>query len=69
MTAWAVTQTTRFKAAMMGAGVSDFHSFHAQTNIQDWDARILTATPQRAARGLSPALGHHLSQSTSPRRR
>ncbi len=45
MTAWAVTQTTRFKAAMMGAGVSDFHSFHAQTNIQDWDMRSLMAEP------------------------
>ncbi len=45
MTAWAVTQTTRFKAAMMGAGVCDFHSFHAQTNIQDWDMRILQAAP------------------------
>ena len=45
MTAWAVTQTTRFKAAMMGAGVCDFHSFHAQTNIKDWDMRILQATP------------------------
>lgn len=45
MTAWAVTQTTRFKAAMMGAGVADFHSFHAQTNIQDWDMRSLMADP------------------------
>jgi dipeptidyl aminopeptidase/acylaminoacyl peptidase len=41
MTAWAVTQTTRFKAAVMGAGVSDFHSFHAQANIGDWDQRII----------------------------
>ncbi|HET9111869.1 MAG TPA: S9 family peptidase [Ktedonobacterales bacterium] len=45
MTAWGVTQTARFKAAMMGAGVSDYHSFHAQTNIQDWDERFLKATP------------------------
>ncbi len=45
MTAWAITQTTRFKAAMVGAGVTDFHSFHAQTNIQDWDERFLKATP------------------------
>lgn len=45
MTAWAVSQTTRFKAAMMGAGVCDYHSFHAQTNIPDWDMRILTADP------------------------
>jgi len=45
MTAWAVTHTTRFKAAMMGAGICDYHSFHAQTNIQDWDERFLKATP------------------------
>jgi dipeptidyl aminopeptidase/acylaminoacyl peptidase len=45
MVAWAVSQTTRFKAAMMGAGVSDYHSFHAQTNIPDWDMRFLTADP------------------------
>lgn len=45
MTAWAVTQTPRFRAAMMGAGICDFHSFHAQTNIQEWDMRFLRATP------------------------
>jgi dipeptidyl aminopeptidase/acylaminoacyl peptidase len=43
MTAWAVTQTNRFKAAIMGAGVCDFHSFHAQTNIPDWDRRFIGA--------------------------
>ncbi|HEX9057776.1 MAG TPA: S9 family peptidase [Ktedonobacterales bacterium] len=42
-TAWAVTQTTRFKAAVMGAGICDFHSFHAQSNIPDWDRRFLRA--------------------------
>ena len=42
MSAWAVTQTTRFKAAIMGAGVCDFHSFHAQSNIPDWDMRFLS---------------------------
>jgi dipeptidyl aminopeptidase/acylaminoacyl peptidase len=45
MTAWAVTQTQRFKAAVMGAGISDFHSFHAQTNIPDWDMRFLGQPP------------------------
>ncbi len=45
MTAWAVTQITRFKAAVMGAGVCDFHSFHAQTNIPDWDMRFLSKEP------------------------
>ncbi|HET8840501.1 MAG TPA: prolyl oligopeptidase family serine peptidase, partial [Ktedonobacteraceae bacterium] len=43
MTAWAVTQTNRFKAAIMGAGVCDFHSFHAQTNIPNWDKRFVNA--------------------------
>jgi dipeptidyl aminopeptidase/acylaminoacyl peptidase len=45
MTAWAISQSRRFKAAMMGAGVCDYHSFHAQTNIPDWDMRILGADP------------------------
>src|SRR5262249_32867383 len=33
----------RFKAAIMGAGICDFHSFHAQTNIPDWDRRFIDA--------------------------
>ncbi len=45
MAAWAVTQTTRFKAAIMVAGVSDFHSFHAQSRIPDWDVRFLGGSP------------------------
>ena len=45
MAAWAITQTTRFKAAIMVAGVSDFHSFHAQSRIFDWDMRMLGGSP------------------------
>ena len=45
MTAWAVSQTTRFKAAVMGAGIADWHSFHAQSSLSDWDARYLKADP------------------------
>lgn len=43
MTAWAISQTTRFKAAVMGAGISDWHSFHAQSNLSDWDVRYMGA--------------------------
>jgi dipeptidyl aminopeptidase/acylaminoacyl peptidase len=43
MTAWAITQTQRFKAAIMGAGICDFHSFHAQTNIANWDLDFIGA--------------------------
>src|SRR5579872_1098912 len=45
MAAWAVSPTDRFKAALMGAGVCDFPSFHAQSNIPDWDMRIIGAAP------------------------
>ncbi len=45
LTAWAVTQTTRFKAAMMGAGVSDWLNMHAQTNISDADVLMLAVDP------------------------
>jgi dipeptidyl aminopeptidase/acylaminoacyl peptidase len=45
MSAWAITQTNRFKAAIMSAGVSDFHSFHAQSRIFDWDTRFLGGNP------------------------
>lgn len=33
MTAWAVTQTDRFKAAVCQCGLSNLYSFHAQTDI------------------------------------
>ncbi|HEV8192812.1 MAG TPA: S9 family peptidase [Ktedonobacterales bacterium] len=45
MTAWAVANSSRFKAALMGAGICDFHSFHGQTNIADWDMRFVGADP------------------------
>ncbi len=45
LSAWAVTQTDRFKAAMMGAGISDWHNMHAQTNIPDADMLLLNADP------------------------
>ncbi len=43
MTAWTVTHTSRFKAAMMGAGICDFHGFHAETNIANWDSDFIGA--------------------------
>ncbi len=38
MAAWAVTQTNRFKAAVMLAGISDWRSFHGRSYLCDWDA-------------------------------
>lgn len=45
MAAWAVTQTRRFKAAVMGAGIADWQNMHAQTNIPDADMLLLDADP------------------------
>ncbi|MBO0791437.1 MAG: S9 family peptidase, partial [Ktedonobacteraceae bacterium] len=45
LTAWAVTQTNRFKAAMVGAGITDWHNMHAQTNIADADILLLATDP------------------------
>lgn len=43
LSAWAVTQTDRFQAAMVGAGVTDWQSMHAQTDIPDADILFLAA--------------------------
>ena len=36
MTMWAVTQTDRFKAAVAGAGVSDWLSYYGENGIDEW---------------------------------
>jgi dipeptidyl aminopeptidase/acylaminoacyl peptidase len=36
MTMWAVTQTTRFKAAVAAAGVSDWLSYYGENGIDEW---------------------------------
>jgi dipeptidyl aminopeptidase/acylaminoacyl peptidase len=36
MTMWAVTQTTRFKAAVAGAGIANWQSYYGQNRIDRW---------------------------------
>jgi dipeptidyl aminopeptidase/acylaminoacyl peptidase len=36
MTMFAVTQTTRFKAAVAGAGISDWQSYYGENSIDQW---------------------------------
>lgn len=36
--AWAVSQTNRFRAAVMGAGIAHWLSFHGRSSLADWDA-------------------------------
>jgi len=54
MTAWAVTQTDRFKAAVMGAGIADWRSFHGVSNIPTWDA-LFYGSPGQPADPYEPA--------------
>jgi dipeptidyl aminopeptidase/acylaminoacyl peptidase len=35
---WAVTQTDRFKAAVAGAGIADWRSFHGRSYLHTWDS-------------------------------
>jgi dipeptidyl aminopeptidase/acylaminoacyl peptidase len=43
--AWAVSQTKRFKAAVMGAGISHWPSFHGKSALADWDAIHYDTSP------------------------
>jgi dipeptidyl aminopeptidase/acylaminoacyl peptidase len=36
MTMWAVTQTSRFKAAVAGAGISNWQSYYGENGIDEW---------------------------------
>jgi len=36
MTMWAVTQTTRFKAAVAGAGIANWQSYYGQNRLDTW---------------------------------
>ncbi|MCC7161309.1 MAG: S9 family peptidase [Anaerolineae bacterium] len=37
MTVWAITQTHRFKAAVAGAAIGNWLSFHGSSNLSGWD--------------------------------
>jgi dipeptidyl aminopeptidase/acylaminoacyl peptidase len=57
ITAWAVSQTTRFKAAIMGAGLANWESYYAQNGIRDWQRLYFKSTPYEdlpAHRAKSP---------------
>ena len=37
MTSWTVTQTNRYKAAIEGAGITDWSSFMWTSDVSQWD--------------------------------
>ena len=44
MTMWAVSQTQRFKAAVAGAGISNWQSYYGQNGIDEWMTPYFGAT-------------------------
>lgn len=48
LTPWAVTQTPRFKAAVSGASITNWTSFHGVSTIQGWDETFNRADPYNA---------------------
>jgi dipeptidyl aminopeptidase/acylaminoacyl peptidase len=66
-TAWAITQTERFKAAIAIAAVTDWLSFHNTTNIARFDEQFMQADPYEAGgeyHRLSPVV--HAARVTTP---
>lgn len=66
LTAWAITQTQRFKAAVVGAGITDWLSFHGVSEIPTWDAAYLKATPYGGAAYSARAPLTHIADVTTP---
>ncbi|MBV9229921.1 MAG: S9 family peptidase [Chloroflexi bacterium] len=61
MTAWAVTQTDRFKAAIMGAGVSDWGMMTLTSDLPDFERELAGSAPWD---GLGPHQHHKSSPIT-----
>ena len=59
MTAWAVTQTDRFKAGIMGAGVSDWGMMSMTSDVPDFESELGGSVPWEGA-------GPHLHAKLSP---
>ena len=55
MTAWVVSQTSRFKAARMGAGLSDLQSMYGTTDIPGYIGTFFSGIPDAEDSRLSIA--------------
>ncbi len=62
MTMFAVTQTQRFKAAVAGAGISDWQSYYGENSIDQWMTAVLWRIGLRRSGGLREELGDQLHQ-------
>ena len=53
--AWAVSQTDRFQAVVMGAGISHWLSFHGKSCLSAWDQLYYQASPYETSPNASGA--------------
>ncbi len=52
MTAWGITQTTRFKAAMVGAGITNVWSMYGTNDIPNYLGTFFGGIPDKTTRAL-----------------
>jgi dipeptidyl aminopeptidase/acylaminoacyl peptidase len=66
-TMWAVTQTQRFKAAVAGAGITNWLSFHGASVLHTWDHLFYAASPyDRAGPYASRSAIYAMDRVTTP---
>jgi dipeptidyl aminopeptidase/acylaminoacyl peptidase len=63
MTAWIVSQTGRFKAAMMGAGLSELISMYGTTDIPGYIGTFFNGVPAFNGSVVNPSLKFYLERS------
>lgn len=66
MAAWATTQTDRFKAAVVGAAIINWVSFHGTSEIPTWDAAYLKDHPYGGAEYVKWAPITHVAKVKTP---
>ncbi len=67
MSAWAITQTDRFKAAMVGAAITNWRSFHGVASIGTWDQISYRADPyEQGGRYDQFSPIHYVDKVTTP---
>ena len=67
MTMFAVTQTHRFKAAVAGAGISDWQSYYGENSIDQWMIPYFGAIGLRRSRRSTPKVRPSTSSSRPKR--
>ncbi|TKJ28165.1 peptidase S9 family protein [bacterium (candidate division B38) B3_B38] len=67
MTSWAITQTSRFKAASVGAGMPNLYSFYGQTDIPEFMESYFGGPPWEEMKVyLDHSAMYHINKAVTP---